>query len=450
MTSDLSLYFAATLISFFLQVAAGYIACSLLSRLLSRPRQRFAVWMAFLSASGLYWIALAAWSAQRAFHPAAGDLGPDGGASRSSYVVPLAWSSSILKASEVCLVVYAVVLVLLTAFSVWSRVRLRLVLRHGRPAPDSWLPLFETACRDLGVSRCRLMILPGISSPSTVGWLRPRILLPSVCEEIGQTPRLAHVLQHELAHVARRDYLWAGLSELFCHILFFHPAAWHAKKLMLLERELACDSSVVEACPDRRADYADSLAYFVRRRLLEEKAAVGLDFAASASNLGKRVRFILAGPRSLPWWNRASRAAIGLALMGALAVALPAITVILAFAKPAPASAVPLAAAGTISHPAKRKVHGSNAVANSAPVQEISRIGAAGYIRETSAYALLPGSEGAGSREPGTLQRPWGEIDSSQNHRTVSDVVRDTVTILRPSSDHDHDRDRNPRLSHSH
>lgn len=448
MNSDLSLYFAGTFLSFILQVSAGYIACSLLNRVLSRPHHRFAAWMAFLSASGLYWIALVAWSVQRAFQTSIPNAGRASDAIGASYVVPLTWSSSILRASEACLIVYAVVLVLLTGFSVWNRVRLRLVLRHGQPAPETWLPVFETACRDLGVSRCSLMILPGISSPSTVGWLRPRILLPSVCEEIAQTARLTQVMQHELAHVARRDYLWAGLTELFCHILFFHPAAWHAKKLMLLERELACDSAVVEASPDRRADYADSLAYFVRMRLLEEKTEVGLDFAASGSSLGKRVRFILAGPPSLPWWNRASRAVVGMAVMGGLAFLLPMITVILAFARPVPASALPVATLDGVSYPAKRTLHGANARPHAAPVQEISRLDASGYIRETPAYSLTSSDPNSGSRESGALSRPWGEIDSSPNRRTVSDVVRDAVTIFRPGPDRDDHHDRTPRLSH--
>jgi beta-lactamase regulating signal transducer with metallopeptidase domain len=447
MTSELCLYFAGTFLSFSLQSTVAYIACSLLNRVLNRPGQRFAVWMAFLAASGGYWLALASWNAPVFLSAGLAPVAEPKSVSVISapFLVPLAWSHRILVTSEVLAAAYVAIFSLLMVVSFWRRLRLRLVLRHGRPASSALLRFFETTCRDLGILRCDLVVLPGIASPSTVGWLRPRVLLPSVCEEIGPTPRLAHVLCHELAHVARRDYLWAGLSELFCHLLFFHPAAWRAKKLMLLERELACDSAVIEARPDHRADYADSLAYFVRLRMIEEKARVGLDFAAAASNLGKRVRFILAGSPSLPWWNRASRAALGLAVMTALAVVAPALTVFLAFARPLPPAASPQTELAT-GRPVHRSLRSS--AAGATPVQEISRIHAQVSVGETPAYSLTGSRERGGSQDRGALNRPWRELDTSVTPPSVSDVVRDAVTIIRaPASDHDRDRDRNGRLT---
>ena len=136
------------------------------------------------------------------------------------------------------------------------------------------------------------MVLPGLKSPATAGWWNPRILLPEVCEQIGPTPQVADVLCHELVHVARRDYLWAGLSDLICCLLFFHPAVWKARKAMVLQGELACDLAVLETRSGDRADYADSLTYFVRLRMLQDGFSLGVDFAASAS-LGLRIRTIL-------------------------------------------------------------------------------------------------------------------------------------------------------------
>lgn len=449
MTSDLCLHFAGMFFTFFLQVAAGYVACWLLSTALSRPRQRFAVWMVFLTASALYWVMLAGWTIQAAFHPGSSDpaAATSSGLSNSAWMVPLAWSHTIFVASEICLGVYLGVAVLLAASFLWSRLRLQMVLRYGRPAPEVLIPVFEGSCRESGIAGCELIVLPGITSPSTVGWLRPRILIPSVCEEIGPTPQFSDVLQHELAHVARRDYLWAGLCDVFCYMLFFHPAVWHARKLMLLERELACDSAVIESRPDRRADYADSLAYFVRLRMIEEKTGVGLDFASYPSSLGKRVRFILAGPRSLPWWNRASRAMIGVAILSACAVVLPSITIVLAYARPVPPSVSPsMKSAGGTPAQKPRRVRPGSAADGSTQMQEISRIHANGYVRETSAYPLTSGNAGNGSGEFTASQHPWGEIDSTVTRPNVADVVRDAVTILRPGADHDRDRDRNPIL----
>ncbi|HEY6274499.1 MAG TPA: M56 family metallopeptidase [Terriglobales bacterium] len=448
MSSELSLYFAGIALSFFLQVAVAYIACSLLNRVLSRPGQRFAIWMAFLAASAAYWIALAGWNTRFFFLPHA-DHAPVGAANGSAIatplVFPLAWSRRILTASEVLAASYVAIVLVLIMISLMRHVRLRLLLRHARQASSPLVELFETTSRGLGISQCDLSVMSGITSPATVGWLRPHVLLPAVCEEIGPTPKLADVLHHELAHVARRDYLWAGLSDLFCHLLFFHPAAWRAKRLMLFERELACDCAVVEAYPEHRADYADSLAYFVRLRMLEEKAGVGLDFAASASSLGRRVRFILAGPPRLSWWNRAWRAATGLAVMSAFAVVAPAITVLFAFAHPTPAALLSPVETAEASH-ADRKLH-SIPARNTIPVQQISRIQAGSSVRGVSTYSLASGRvNGSLSSE---RDRPWRALDPSLNRPSFSDVLRDAVTILRPPlGDHDRDRDRNGRLTH--
>ncbi|HET9790772.1 MAG TPA: M56 family metallopeptidase, partial [Candidatus Angelobacter sp.] len=86
--------------------------------------------------------------------------------------------------------------------------------------------------------------------------------------------------------------------------LFFHPAVWSARKKMRLERELACDRAVVEACPDHRADYAASLAQFVRLSFRTSSPSHHVQFAAPSSLLGKRIRTILFDADTGPGWNR--------------------------------------------------------------------------------------------------------------------------------------------------
>ena len=65
MTPEVSLHFAAIFLNFFVRVALVFLACWLVNRLLSKPRQRFAVWMMFLLGTGFYWLGLifTQWSA---------------------------------------------------------------------------------------------------------------------------------------------------------------------------------------------------------------------------------------------------------------------------------------------------------------------------------------------------------------------------------------------------
>ncbi|MGH9415696.1 MAG: TIGR03435 family protein [Terriglobales bacterium] len=84
-------------------------------------------------------------------------------------------------------------------------------------------------------------VLRGEGGPFTVGWLRPRIVLPAALLEREAWSRAA--LAHELEHVRRRDYLWAWLGELALLPLAWHPAARWLEGRAALAREAACDEA---------------------------------------------------------------------------------------------------------------------------------------------------------------------------------------------------------------
>lgn len=447
MSSERCLFFAGIFFSYFLQVTSAYIACWLMNKALSRPRQRFMVWMAFLGGSAAYWIAVVCSSVK--ILAANGTTAGEAPSSTTSFpylfLLPLSWSRTVLVASEVLAAGYLATILFLTMAAAWRHLRLRLALRHGRRACGAVSEIFDVARASLGISRCSLMVLPGITSPATVGWLRPRILLPTVCEEVDLAPRLGSVLHHELAHVARHDYFWAGVSDLISIFLFFHPAIWYATKRMRLERELACDSAVVEAYPEHRADYAESLAYFVRLRMIEERAALGLDFAASASSLGTRVRFILEAPPSLPWWKKASRTGVGMATLSVFVAVVPALTVVLGFRQALPA-AVPLLQAPPVTaravHRATHPTHGPSVPAE----QDLASAKMRTSLPETPAYSLTSGRAESSPQE--TTDRPLlPPMNPPASPTAVSSVLRTAVGIVmsRRGGDHDHDRDRNGR-----
>jgi GWxTD domain-containing protein len=102
--------------------------------------------------------------------------------------------------------------------------------------------------------------------PLTIGFLRPVIILP-VGLLAGLPAQHAEViLMHELAHIARWDYLVNLLQSAVEALLFYHPAVWWVSHVMRREREHCCDDFVVSATGDP-AMYAKALGSLEQYRV---------------------------------------------------------------------------------------------------------------------------------------------------------------------------------------
>jgi D-alanyl-D-alanine endopeptidase (penicillin-binding protein 7) len=301
-----SLHLGGVLLTFVLKVTAAFLLCLCLTRVLRNPRHRFLTWLGLLVAAGVSWIALVVDEVVSVVFRGAVGASLTGAAANVSgehVTVPASWNIWIARAAVVLTATYVVGATSLLAIHVFKHFRLRAWLKHGRPPSPALERTFQSLCGDFNIRRCRVLILPHVSSPATVYWWSPRVLLPEICEELVGSPRLGNILKHELIHTLRCDYLWATLGDLLCALLFFHPVVWHARKQLMMERELACDLGVIETHPEQRADYAETLAGFVRLAMLRRRAALGVDFAASPSLLTTRIHNILAEPAKLPRWK---------------------------------------------------------------------------------------------------------------------------------------------------
>jgi len=78
----------------------------------------------------------------------------------------------------------------------------------------------------------------------TWGLVSPKVLLPS---DAGHWPeeRIRVVLAHELAHVARRDWLVQVAAEVVRCVYWFNPLLWIACTRLRYEGEHACDDAVM-------------------------------------------------------------------------------------------------------------------------------------------------------------------------------------------------------------
>lgn len=133
-----------------------------------------------------------------------------------------------------------------------------------------------------------------IATPLTTGVFSPRVLLPVSWREWPED-KLAAVLAHENAHIARRDALVAFLAQLNRAIFWFHPLAWWLERTLAVTSEHACDEAAARQVghPRRYAEVLLDMAEAVSRggRRVSWQA-LGVD---GSGLLGARIDRILKG-----------------------------------------------------------------------------------------------------------------------------------------------------------
>ncbi len=123
----------------------------------------------------------------------------------------------------------------------------RLAHRAQGLGGDGWHAMLADAAARAGVRRrVRLRASPAVGTPVTWGGWRPVVVLPAEAERWPAERRRAALL-HELAHVARHDYLTQLAGTAACALYWFHPAAWMALRRLRQESERACDDRVLVA-----------------------------------------------------------------------------------------------------------------------------------------------------------------------------------------------------------
>ncbi|WEY37733.1 M56 family metallopeptidase [Paraburkholderia sp. SUR17] len=127
----------------------------------------------------------------------------------------------------------------LTAGLLWVR-----QIGHAFPAwPDPrWQGYMSTLAVRCGLSRpVTLCVATHLTSPLTIGWWRPLVLVPAVLLTRMPPDLLEAVLAHEVAHIKRADYLVNLLQSVSEALLFFHPAVWWLSRQIRIERECVAD-----------------------------------------------------------------------------------------------------------------------------------------------------------------------------------------------------------------
>jgi hypothetical protein len=163
----------------------------------------------------------------------------------------------------------------------------RLARRAAAITDPDWLTVLGTAAARSGIRQpVRLALSREVGTPITWGTLFPIVLLPADSTE-WTTERRRVVLLHELAHIARMDYLTQLVAHIVCALYWAHPLVWLAAKRLRHEGERACDDRVLaDGIP--AADYAAQLLNVARgARGLRPSGAVAIGMARHSALEGR-------------------------------------------------------------------------------------------------------------------------------------------------------------------
>ncbi len=140
----------------------------------------------------------------------------------------------------------------------------------------------------------RLMESANAKTPMVIGYLKPVILLPLGTISGLSSKQVESILAHEMAHIARNDYLINILQSIVEIFLFFNPAMWWISGCVRAEREHCCDDIALQLTNDHLT-LVKTLATLEEMRIASPPAAVA--FVGKKGGLVRRIRRIVNTPR---------------------------------------------------------------------------------------------------------------------------------------------------------
>jgi Zn-dependent protease with chaperone function len=161
-----------------------------------------------------------------------------------------------------------------------------------------------------------LAVSEQVKVPAAIGFWKPAIVLPAWTLRELAPNELQPVLIHELTHLRRRDDWTNLLQKLARAIFFFHPAVWWIDARLSLEREMACDDTVLAITGNPRA-YAGCLIELLEKSCARRGWTMAQAAVQRAQELSLRITRILDAKR--PATTRVWKPALGLAGVFSLA-----------------------------------------------------------------------------------------------------------------------------------
>lgn len=153
--------------------------------------------------------------------------------------------------------------------------------------------LYQSCLNELHIARAIPVYSTAfLKSPIIAGLFRPCIYLPIHLISDFNPAAIRYMLMHELGHYKYKDALGNYFMNMICILYWFNPLVWYSLKEMKNDREVACDTFVLQLLDEASyQDYGNTLINFAQKvSLTPFPFAAGI--SGSMKQMQRRIRNI--------------------------------------------------------------------------------------------------------------------------------------------------------------
>lgn len=157
-------------------------------------------------------------------------------------------NSWIQKALPIASVAYLLLLIVPVSRFIRNYRYVQVIRKYGLSKIDvQWRIFVQKVAAQMGIKKpVHIWVSEFISSPVTIGFLKPVILMPMAAINHLSVQQMESVLLHELSHIRRHDYFINLLINFIQTILYFNPFVKAFVRIVEKEREKSCDETVLQ------------------------------------------------------------------------------------------------------------------------------------------------------------------------------------------------------------
>jgi beta-lactamase regulating signal transducer with metallopeptidase domain len=194
---------------------------------------------------------------------------------------------------QIAAVIWLVGMLVFIAYHALKHYRfLKMARRWSENVTDGQtLALIQSLKEEMGITRrIELYVCSCVGSPMMIGFVKPRILLPTAEILLDD---IRFVLKHELVHHKRKDLLYKYLVLAATAIHWFNPVVYVMAKEIATLCEMSCDAEVVRSTDaDIRQLYSEAIIGVVKYQSKLE-TALSTHFSGGKNGMKNRISSIM-------------------------------------------------------------------------------------------------------------------------------------------------------------